>query len=100
MTDERTNGRKVENSAVFCWTRNRKKQHHSLGKLLFNRLQVCSVRQAAWDSQRQEGRQQEKRVRVEVQQLLVVVEVQAETLSEKKTAGRAEQCLLCRSLES
>ena len=57
-----------------------KKQHHSLGKFLFNQLQVCSVRQAAWDSQRQEGRQQERRVRAEVQQLLVIVEVQAETL--------------------
>ena len=57
-----------------------KKQHHSLGKFLFNRLQVCSVRQVGWDSQRQEGRQQEKRVRAEVQQLLIIVEVQAGTL--------------------
>ena len=49
-------------------------------KFLLSRLQLCSVRQVGWDSQRQEGRQQEKRVRVEVQKLLVVVEVQAGTL--------------------
>ena len=57
-----------------------KKQHHFFGKFLFTRLQVCSVRQVGWDSQRQEGRQQEKRVRVEVQKLLVAVEAQAGTL--------------------
>ena len=58
----------------------KKKQHLSFGKFFFTRLQECSVRPVGWDSQRQEGRQQEKRVRVEVQKLVVVVEAQAGTL--------------------
>ena len=36
VTDERTDGRKVENRAVFCWTRNRKKCVDTLCQMVKN----------------------------------------------------------------